>query len=63
MLHHHTNIVYKIIPKPNPRSVSPSAKECIYTTPPMVLAKAPNEPKRGHGLGSTNDKDAFERHS
>jgi hypothetical protein len=24
--------------------VPPSAKECIYITPPMVLARAPNEP-------------------
>jgi len=48
---HHTNIIYKIFPKPRLRSVPPFAKLCIYITPPMVLAKAPEEPKRGHGIG------------
>jgi hypothetical protein len=50
---HHTNIVYKIIPKPKLRSVPPSTKECIYITPPMVLVRTLNEPKRGHELRST----------
>ncbi len=48
-----TKTIYMIIPKPKLRSVPPFAKECIYITPPMVLAKTPNQPKRGHGLGYT----------
>jgi hypothetical protein len=46
-------MVYRINIKPKLRSVEPPVNECMYITPPTVVAKAPSEPEIGHGLGST----------
>nr|YP_006234274.1 hypothetical protein HusqMp31 [Phlegmariurus squarrosus]YP_006234353.1 hypothetical protein HusqMp113 [Phlegmariurus squarrosus]AEV55745.1 hypothetical protein HusqMp31 [Phlegmariurus squarrosus]AEV55794.1 hypothetical protein HusqMp113 [Phlegmariurus squarrosus] len=40
-----TMVYNKIISKPELGSVPPPGKECVYITPPMVLAKAPSEAK------------------
>jgi hypothetical protein len=56
--HHHTNI-YKIIFKLKLKSLPSSMKEGIYIASYyMVLAKIPNESKRGHGYVDVNDKNA-----